>query len=142
MATLSLLAIGAGTLAGITISAAAGALFGLGFALDVQHDSQADGADPDEADRLFEQAFASASHRPVFALQLTAISIASAAVSGAVTAWFAPAAPLANAAAVGLIGTGLGLVAARLGPPPPPLLNALGLLTTLPATLFGAWLLS
>ncbi len=136
MEAISLLAIGAGILAAIVISAVAGAVFGLGLAADIGKETPYD----EEAEAFFDRGFEAESRKPGFVLQMLVLSAASSALAGAITAWLAPQAPYLNAGIVGLAGTVLGLALARSTPGLPPLLNLLGALTTLPATLAGAWL--
>ncbi len=144
MAGLSLTAIALGVLTGIIASAIAGLIFGIGFSIDAANRMREKGTDPleEEADKLFDQAFGDASQKRGFAVQLVVISIGTAILSGAVTAWLAAQAPMANALVVGLIGTGISLASVPFTHGLPKPLALTGALVTLPATLIGAALLS
>ncbi len=142
MEQLSFLAICAGIVSAVAIGGGAGAILGLGFAVDVSREAERQGMDPmdEEANRLFDEAFEAASQERGFVLQMLVLSLATSLISGGVTGWLAPAAPLLNAAVVGTVGTAVGLLSARAPSRMPRGLLVAGTLSTLPATLLGAWL--
>ncbi len=117
-------------MAGVAVAMGLGGLVGavLGAAL------AADSRDAD--DPTFEAQL----NTPTLLLQLSILSLMVAVLSGAVTGWLAPGAPLLNAGLVGALGTGLGLALPAPGFPDRPRL-ILALLT-LPATLAGGWLMT
>lgn len=143
MGTISFTAVFLGVLTGIVASAIAGLIFGIGFAIDTANEIEQNGKDPlgEEADKLFDQAFGDAAQQKGFGIQLIVISIATAILSGAVTAWLAPAAPLSNAALVGAIGTAISLASVPMVKGISRSISIAGSLVTLPATLAGAWLM-
>ncbi len=120
--------------AGFAVSVVASALIGLVFGAAIIAD-----ADPEEqpAEDALHAAMTS---RGVLA-QITILSLVVALLSGAVTGWLAPAAPILNAAIVGTIGMAMGLVL----PAPegiPPALRIVVALATLPVTMLGGWALA
>ena len=131
-----------GVIAGLGLSAIAGTLLGAGLLSDIVAGKE--GAEPVSPDDETEMANAMerAMSRPVALLQITVLSLVAAAVSGALTARLAPAAPYLNAGIVGLAGT-LGALpfAGHLKALPRPLI-IFSIIATLPATLAGAWLVS
>ncbi|HGG04965.1 MAG TPA: hypothetical protein ENK28_05850 [Aliiroseovarius sp.] len=135
MSELDFIAILAGITTAIFTSAFAGALLGIGFAVDMMAN------DPEvypKDDNAMDEAFGELRHKPGFAFQMAFVNIAISALSGAVTAWLAPHAPLLNALVVGLVG--MGVVALGRDMPRPLVIS--GLATTLPATVVGAWLMT
>ena len=121
-------------MAGVAVAMGLGGLVGavLGAALI------ADSRDADDSDP--QATFEAQLHSPTLLLQLSVLSLMVAVLSGAVTGWLAPGAPLLNAGLVGALGTGLGLALPAPGFPDRPRL-ILALLT-LPATLAGGWLMT
>ncbi len=127
-----------GCIAALGLSAVAGALMGAGLITDISNN-------PDEAgapDSLDDSALERAMHRPMALLQITVLSLLATAVAGALTARLAPGAPMLNAGAVGAIGTVLSVPLARGAPALPRPLVIFGILSTLPATLLGAWIVT
>lgn len=121
----------------ILLSTLTGVIFGAALAAD--NARTGDQPSPDDkkgVDKLFE---ADMRRRPVI-MQSLVLSLAVAAVSGAVTVWASDSAPILNAAAVGLIGTLLS-VALPMPQGMPRSLRYGGPLGTLPATLLGAWVM-
>ncbi len=140
---LDLWAIAWGCAAAIGLSAVAGALMGAGLIVDIGNNPDESGPEqppPDEAPD--EAALERAMRRPMALLQISVLSLLATAVSGALTARLAPGAPLANAAAVGAIGTVLSVPLARGTPALPRPLVIFAVLSTLPATLLGAWIVT
>ncbi len=144
MSGISLSAILLGIFTGLFASAIAGLILGYGVNLDIRRRIGKEHRNPtdDEADRLFSEAFSEANREPSFLQQLLVISIDVSALAGAVTAWLAPMAPYLNATVVGCVSVALGLISMRLNPDLPRRYAILGALTTLPATLAGAWLVA
>ena len=127
-----------GCIAALGLSAVAGALMGTGLITDISNDPDEAGT-PDGPD---DDALERAMHRPMALLQLTVLSLLTTVVAGALTARLAPGAPLLNAGAVGAVGTLLSVPLARAAPTLPRPLVIFGILSTLPATLLGAWIVA
>ena len=140
MAGLSFTAIALGVLTGIIASGIAGLIFGIGFAIDTANAFREKGKDPleEEADKLFDQAFGDASQQRSFGFQLVAISIGTSILTGAVTAWLAPQAPIANALVVAIIGTVVSLASVPFARGLPRAFSIAGSVAIFPATLIGA----
>ncbi len=141
-----IVAIAAGIATALVTALLAGAALGMGIASDAISAARKNGLDldeydPDEIDAQLEEAFEKASDDPLLGWQMLAISLTVSALSGAVTGWLAPQSPLLNAAVVGGTGTIIGMVSGqeelrRL----PSFLRIGATLSTLPATLSGAWM--
>ena len=144
MSGISLSAVLLGIFTGLAASVIAGLILGYGVNLDIRRriDDERKTPTDAEADRLFSEAFEQTHREPGFLLQLMVISVGVSALSGAVTAWLAPMAPYANAAVVGGVSLILGLISTQLSPDLPRRYAIIGALTTLPATLAGAWLVA
>ena len=111
----------------IVLNGLAGALLGLAIASDARTRPQSE----------WDSHFDAEMHSPGLHLQLAALSLVIALLSGAVTAWHAGAAPYLNAAIVGAVGLVVGLTLPSPGFPPAAQ-KALALVY-LPVTLAGAW---
>lgn len=140
MAVIDLWAIVWGLVAGVVLSGVAGAILGGGIISDMLREKgQSDSLDNSD-DTELGPAMEKALSQPAALTQILVLSIGASAVSGALTARLVDTGPLTNAAIVGVIGTLVSLPFLRNGSGMPRRLVVLSILTTLPATLLGAWL--
>ncbi len=121
----SFFAVLAGLAVAIVLSGLVGMVLGMAVAADA-------GAEAPEDPEAFEAQL----HAPGLIAQLSVLSLVVSLLSGAVTAWMAPAAPYVNAGIVGAIGALMGIALPAPGFSRPVRL-ALAL-ATLPVTLAGA----
>lgn len=127
-----------GFAAAVVLGILSGLIFGAAMAVDSGDSEGRPWSDSEQ--EMDAQLEADMNRRPVLA-QMIVLSLATAALSGAVTGWLADSAPLLNAAILGVISTILGLALARSTPYMPRTLHLAGALGTLPATLLGAWVM-